>query len=61
MKKIIIISALFLCAIAFVVTANVCNDRNSMSNSEQGRECFQEKQLDSLELHKPIIDTLYVD
>lgn len=61
MKKILIISVLFLCAVAFVVMANVYTDRTSVSNSEQGRECFQNEQLDTIELHKPIIDTLVLD
>ena len=61
MKKILIISVLFLSAVAFVVMANIYSNRNSVSNSEQERECFQEEQLDSLELHKPIIDTLVLD
>lgn len=61
MKKILIISVLFLSAVAFVVMANIYSNRNSVSNSEQVRECLQEKQLDSLELHKPIIDTLVLD
>ena len=61
MKKILIISVLFLSAVAFVVMANIYSNRNSVSNSEQGRECLQEEQLDSLELHKPIIDTLVLD
>ena len=61
MKKILIISVLFLSAVAFVVMANIYSNRNSVSNCEQERECFQEEQLDSLELHKPIIDTLVLD
>lgn len=52
---------MFLCAVAFVVMANVYTNKTSVYNSEQGRECFQNEQLDTIELHKPIIDTLVLD